>query len=404
VSFVRRIAALRESANFLSIARQSPDAAAQVKRDHLAHEQGASWRGWVVRVLLFLPSILALIYFGFIASDQYESEAKFIVRSSVRSEGLGGFASLLQIGLGRSRDDAFAVEEFITSRGAIAALKNEMPIEAMYGLKGADIVARFPGLIYSDSAEQFHRYFNRMVTVLHSHSTDVTTLSVRAFRAEDSLRITQSLLRHGEELINRMNDRIQKDTIKVSLDQLEQSYARLVHARLELTNFRNKELVIDPVANAVTLSELIGKLSSELAQTRAKLAELGATSPASPQITMLRQRGAALEQQIASERGRISNRSDGLADRMATYERLSLDREFAQKMVEAAEKDVGRAKLEAQRQHLYLERVVEPQLADYPLFPERLANTLTVFVGNLILALVAWLVFSGIREHGSQAG
>ena len=124
-----------------------------------------------------------------------------------------------------------------------------------------------------------------------------------------------------------------------------------------------------------------------------------AGSSSSPQLLGLRRKAAALEQQIAQERGRIASGSDDLAGRIAAYERLSLEREFANRMVSSAEAELVRARAEATRQLLYLERVVEPHVADYPTQPKRIRSVLTVLAANALLALVGWLMVSGVREH-----
>jgi capsular polysaccharide transport system permease protein len=91
-----------------------------------------------------------------------------------------------------------------------------------------------------------------------------------------------------------------------------------------------------------------------------------------------------------------------LAERIATYDRLTLERDVANRMLTGSETELTRARAEAVRQQLYLERVVEPQLPDFATEPRRLARILTVFGANLIFVLAAWLLFAGIMEHGAQ--
>ena len=83
----------------------------------------------------------------------------------------------------------------------------------------------------------------------------------------------------------------------------------------------------------------------------------------------------------------------------SAYERLSLEREFANKMTSAAEAELVRSRAEASRQLLYLERISEPNLADDSTQPKRIPSVVTVFAANLLLVLVGWLILSGVREH-----
>ncbi len=356
----------------------------------------------LIWALLLIPTWLAILYYGLIATDQYESEARFVVNSSARQSVPAGFSLLTSLGLDRSQDDSYAVQDFIRSRDAIARLRPLLPLDKMFRVEDADFLARFPSILYRDREEEFYAYFKRMVTVLHSPTTGVTTLQVRAFDPADAHDIASALLDESEQLINRMNRRAHTDTVRAAQSDLEHAQRRLIDSQLALTAFRNREMLIDPTRNAATLGELIAQLSAELASTRAQLRELSAGSAASPQMPGLRRKVAALEQQIAQERARVGRDADGLADRIGDYERLSLERDFARTQLGNAEAELVRAREDAARQRLYLDRVVQPSLPDYATHPERIRLIFTVLFANLLLLMIGWLVYSGIREHVAE--
>lgn len=357
-------------------------------------------RAWLI---LFLPTLLSAIYLFFLASDQYESEAKFVVRSAQRPDSLGGLSFLVQLGLQRSQDDSFIVQDYMTSRDAVRELQQRLPLRAMFKTDAIDVMAGYPSLLYDSREERFYKYFQTMVSVVHTDKTGISTLKVRAFSAENAKKIADSLLQLGEGLINRLNERLLRDAVGRAESEVMEAQSRVIAAQAALTTFRNRELLIDPTRNAVALAELIAKLSGELASTRAQIAEAKLNSSTGPQLPVLERKAIALDEQIASERTRVARSSDGLADRIATYERLVLEREFANKMLGTNEADLVRAKTEAAKQLLYLERVVEPNLADYSTQPRRWRSVLTVLVANLLLMLIAWLVFVGISEHGARS-
>jgi len=358
-------------------------------------------RRFVRLPLLFLPTILSVVYYFCVASDQYESEAHFVVRSATRPEFSGGLSFLVQLGFARSQDDSFIVQDFMKSRDAINLLRVKLPLEAMFNRDGADLVARYPSLLYGPREEQFYRYFLRMVSVVLVDKSGISTLRVSAFQAEDARDIAEALLTAGEDLVNRINQRLQTDTIANSLTQLHSAQQRLVEAQAALTDFRNRELIVDPNQNAVAVAELISRLSGELAATQAQITEMRAGSAASPQLVGLQRKATAIEQQIVQERARIAGDTGGLARRLAAYERLNFEREFANRMMNTAEAELVRARKDAARQLLYLERIVEPHLADYSTQPRRLRNVLTILAANILLVLIGWLFVSGIREHAA---
>ncbi len=361
-----------------------------------------SGRSMLIKAVLFLPTILAVLYFFVIAGKQYESEARFVVRSAAKPELPGGLAFLIQLGFARSQDDSFIVQDFMSSRDAIDLLRRKLPLVEMYGAEGADFLVRYPSIFFGNTDEEFYKYLQHAISIVHTDKTGISVLKVKAFRPLDAQRIAATLLDLGEDLVNRINKRLLNDAVGNSLSELHTSQDRLVSAQTALTEFRNRELILDPEKNAVALAELIAQLSIELASTRAKITEILSGTGANPQLAVLRRKASAIEEQITRERARIANDKDGLANRIASYERLSLEREFSSKMMAAAEAELLRTRTEAARQLLYLERVVEPNLSDYSTQPKRFRSVVTVFAANTLLLLIGWLIFSGIREHASS--
>lgn len=356
-----------------------------------------------VRAFVFLlPTILCAVYYFAIAADQYQSEAHFVVRSPAKPDASSGLSFLVQLGLVKSQDDSFIVQDFITSRDAMKALAAAIPLEELYSRRGADFLARYPSILYGATEEQLYKYYKQMVSVIHTDKTGITTLKADAFQPEDAHLIAETLLKLSEDLVNQINRRLQTDAIANSLAELSTAQERVIGAQTALTEFRNKEMIVDPQQSAVALAELIAHFSSELGAVQAQIAELKSGSSGSPQMGSLQRRAAALEQQILQERSKIAQNKGGLAARIAAYERLVLEREFANRTLGAAEAELVRTRAEAARQLLYLERIVAPNRPDYATLPMRLRKVITFLVINVLLLCLAWLVFSGVREHATD--
>ncbi|WP_425069218.1 hypothetical protein [Reyranella sp.] len=351
--------------------------------------------------LLMLPTLISAFYLFALAAEQYESEARFVVRSASRPNMPGALGFLVQLGIARSQDDAFVVQEYMTSRDAIARLSGMMKLRDIYRGSDLDFVAHYPSMLFGPESEEFHRYFQRMVSVVHTDKTGISTLKVRAFSAADAHRIAAALLGLAEELVNRLNERSQHDAIRSALTEVQLAQSRLIAAQAALTEFRNVEQIVDPTQTAVRLSELIGQLAAELGGTQSRIHEMHSGTSASPQLGALQRKASALQKQIEEERGRISSDS-GLATRIAKYDRLKLERQFAEKTLSDAETELVLARAEAAKQLLYLARVVEPSEPDYPAFPKRVRTLLTILCGNILLVMIGWLVLTGVSEHGTK--
>jgi capsular polysaccharide transport system permease protein len=361
------------------------------------------WRLMRIACLLS-PSIFAAVYYGLIASDQYVSEAVFVIRTASKPSvsALGLNALLQMVGISHAEDDAYAARDYLTSRDAVRALASKLDLRAIYGRADADFLARYPSILFGRSDEQLYRYFQHMLTVMVSTTTGLTTLRVDAFDAADAQKVAATMLELAEDLVNRLNDRAQADAVRLADSEVARSEDRRIRIQQEITAFRDRELVLDPIKSSAIVMGVIGKLSAQLAEARANLAETRASSPTSPNLPSLQQQANALQHQIAVESARIGSASDGLADKIAEYEKLNLEREFAIRALSQAVTQLEQARLEARRQQLFLERVVEPGTADYATMPRRWRMVFTVFGLNVVGLAVGWLFLTGLREHSGK--
>jgi len=147
--------------------------------------------------------------------------------------------------------------------------------------------------------------------------------------------------------------------------------------------------------------ELIAQMSTAQATARAQLGELLKNSPGSPQIPLVKTRIDSLDKLIAEERAKLSGQSDSVVAALTEYERLTLDRELAEKQLASAFTSLEAARIEAQRQQLYLETIARPNLADYPLYPKRAISFAVIVASCLIVYGIAWLLVASAREHAA---
>jgi capsular polysaccharide transport system permease protein len=119
-----------------------------------------------------------------------------------------------------------------------------------------------------------------------------------------------------------------------------------------------------------------------------------------PQLPVLRQRTALLAGEIEAETMRVAGATgESLAGKASQYQRFLLEREFADKMLASAMNSLERARNEAQRKQLYLERIAQPNLPDAAMEPKRLRAVLAVFVLGLIGWGILTMLIAGIKEH-----
>ncbi|MCX8280289.1 capsule biosynthesis protein [Phyllobacterium sp. 0TCS1.6C] len=352
-------------------------------------------------LFVVLPTLVVAFYYALIASPIYVSESAFVVRTAAPPSSTTLGSVLQNSGITRSQDDTFSVQEYMRSRDALGQTESQLPLRSFYGPDQADIIARFPAPWQSGLFEELYQYYSRRVQVVHNDTTGITILRTSAFRPEDAFALNRKLLELGSDRLVKMNERARGDAVRFATIEVEAAEKRMIEAQRNITLFRNKELMIDPGLNSVSMVELMSRISAELAVSRASLAETRTTAPDSSSIPFMMSRIDALEKQLTAERGKVAGSDDSIAPRIADYEALILQREFSSKALLAALDSLKTARADARRQQLYLEVVVPSHLPDKAELPQGLKNTFVVFIVAAVGYLLVWLLATAIRDHES---
>ena len=350
-------------------------------------------------ILVALPMGLATLYFGVIAADQYVSETRFIVRSSA-SDDAGNLAALMQNQkLSRAVDETYAVNEYVVSRDAVDLLVRDHHLRAILSRPEADIFNRFPNFYSRDNKEQLYRRFQRAVDTDIDTESGISTLDVRAFTPEDARDLAAALLGSGETLVNRLNARAHDDALKQASQALDEAKARMANVESELTKFRNDKNVIDPNKEAALALDALAKMTTDLVRTEAALSQMMAAAPQSPMIAPMREKIVSIQVEIDKQRARTVGSGEAMTSKLAEFDRLMLDRELASKSLEMAIGQFEASRREARQQQLYLETIVEPNLADQPLYPRRILSLLFVLGVSLCVYWLVKGIAGTVSEH-----
>lgn len=346
-----------------------------------------------------IPTALATLYFGFFASDVYVSESRYVVRSPERTQKTGLGVLLGSAGFSTASEEVRAAQGFIGSRDALRAINKDEFARKAWGNESASIFDRFNPFGWAGSFEDLYKFYGNKVDVQYDAETGITTLTARAFRPEDAQAINTRLLEKSEQLVNELNSRGNLNLVRYAEREVKEAKAQASLAALELASYRNRAGVIDPERQATVQLQMISKLQDELIGARMQLLQLSRVAAQNPQIPVLKVRISGLEKAIEEQLGAIAGNNGSLSEAAAEYQRLQVQREFADQQLGLSLAALQDARNEARRQVAYLERVAQPSLPDDALEPRRMRG----IISTLLIGLVAWGVLSmlmaGVREH-----
>lgn len=352
-----------------------------------------------------LPVFLSAVYFFLIASDQYVSESRFVIKApNQRSSQVSTFANLIQTtGLSGGQEQADQVIDYIRSRSALENLQKQIDLKSVYSASDIDLLSRFPAPWYEDAFEDLYIYYKSKAPIARDTETGLVVLRTLAFTPEDAQKINEQLLQQSEALVNILNERARRQAIAESEKRVVEAEQRVSKARRALAVYRNKARIIEPLKQAGGVIEIANRLITERAALDAQLSTLQRLTPDHPSIPALRQRIASLTTEIDRQTAVIvGTGANTISGKLPSYEALALEQEFASELLVITRTSLEQARTEAVKQQFYLERVVNPNKPDLPEYPHPFRYVLTILGFALCLYFIIWMFVVGILEHAPE--
>jgi capsular polysaccharide transport system permease protein len=123
--------------------------------------------------------------------------------------------------------------------------------------------------------------------------------------------------------------------------------------------------------------------------------------PDSARFQELANRVKSIQAQIDSQKARLTGPDGAMAPVLVEYQKLMLEQQFADQDYNAALTSLESARLDAEKQHLFLVRVVEPNHPEDSTYPKSFLTVVSLLLGLTVAYCIGWLIFTGFREHAS---
>src|SRR5690606_8996579 len=169
-----------------------------------------------------VASLLAMLYWGVIASNRYVSEARIIIqRTDVVAAQSIDFASLLGNSNAPNRADQLLLRDYLLSTDMLQKLEAKLHLREHYSSWSNDIISK---LWFKDaSLEIFHRYFLSRVSVDYDEFAGVLVIKAQGYDPETAKAITTAMVEEGEQFMNRMGH----DLAQSQVEFLERQVKRM---------------------------------------------------------------------------------------------------------------------------------------------------------------------------------
>ena len=353
-------------------------------------------------LVVLVPTFCVGFYLMVYAKDQFVSDVGFTVRREEAPLVSSLISSLGQVS-SASSSDSDILFEFVRSQELVKRIDAKLDLRNLY----ASVYELDPIFALQPDAniEELVAYWQRMVRVSYAPGSGLLELEVRAFDAQTATAIAELIFSESSQMINELSSIARDDATRYAREDLDAAETELKTIRQTLTEFRLRTRIVDPQAAIQGQMGLLNSLQQQLGEALIELDLLGqSTREGDPRLVQVTSRIAAIQARIAQERQQFGQGGDvaggqNYATVVAEFERLTVDREFAEQKYAAALANFDRAQTEAQRQSRYLAAYVGPTQAESAAYPQRIL----LFCLFTLFAGIAWaimaLVFYSLRDR-----
>jgi capsular polysaccharide transport system permease protein len=316
---------------------------------------------WRFGLFVLLPTVLAGIYFTFVATRQYETVATILVQEAAplpdwnTTVSLGAPAGALPQSSDDAKHkapsstparDATAIKDFFGSKAAFEQVNKELHLVDSYASPKVDWLSRLHG---RQSLQKGYSFYLDMVSSELDPPSGVVTLRVKGFDRDLTQEVAKLLVKRAESNLNRVWRR-EYESRRARAAALEASTGKA---------FAEAEVAARAAEQQAALEQ----------PSRPRSPTASATQPAAQPL-------ASLSVVVAREQ---------LATAAAAHHWASVTRLLAEE--------------EATRLHRYVVEVAQPTKPDAPVYPRPLRSTLAVLLLSLLTTGVLSLLIAAVKEH-----
>jgi capsular polysaccharide transport system permease protein len=331
-------------------------------------------------IVVLIPNLLSILYFGFLAAPIYVSTASLVVLNPQKSG--PSLSSLLAGASGDSSEEGgYLLKNYLASWQAFTNV--EKPLQLARNFNQGDIVSRYGGLatLFRNNDVALWTYLNRHVDVTIDPKSGIVALKTEAYRPDFAFKLASAQLSAAIAHMDAMNLEQERDYVrnaiarKTRIEQaLQQDLAALARFRIDSGTYDPKELYASNLA-------LLNSLAIREAELKSQRDAINEATPNNPVVRNLRSQMASVQGNITATKRDFPR----MARNSAAYEKLLVSRDTNISLLSQANMAVHEAQLNAEKNRYYLNVISTPSQPQTPEKPRRLLWITGILLATMLL-------------------
>lgn len=352
-------------------------------------------------MLVVAPTIITGVYYFKYSSGQFVTEMKFIIQSNDSKNGgdLNMFSALTS--MNPSSKDSMAVQDYLLSGNFLNQLSNNIKVKDLFSQDNIDWLAK---LSKNASKEDILEYWRDLIYISYDNASGISTVEITAFTPQSAVDISKVVIERSEIFVNSLSFKARQDAVELAANELRVAGDELSLARNKIYSFNNKEQVINPEQKATAEEALVAGLNERLTNAETELTRLRSfMHDNSMKVRAVKAQITSIKTQIyrQQQKWKESNPITGnsVTSLIQDTSKFATELALAEQIYQSALLELRQAKREAKQQQRYLEVIVSPQLPEEAIKPEKVKETITVFLACFMIWGVFSLLIASVKDH-----
>jgi capsular polysaccharide transport system permease protein len=351
---------------------------------------------------VFLPTILVGWYFYVMATPMFATNSEFVIQQAEASSAPGGLGGLFQGTSLATQQDSIAVQSYLASRAAMLRLDEQHGFKDHFSAENIDQIQRLGPDATNEAA---FGVYTEKVKVSYDPTEGILRMEVIASDPETSQVYSEALIGYAEEQIDQLTQRPRDAAMAGARENYDNVVIARTAALQTLLSLQESANTADPAGDTAAVTAEISLRNQQRNQFVLDLAGKNSVpSPNAAQVANLERSIASIDTLIAGLRSQIgSDNGNGISIAQRNIQLRLAEEDYGLRLLQfqAAETQLGAARIEANRQVRYLSLGVEPVAPDEATYPRAFENTVLAFLIFSGIYLMISLTASILREQVS---
>lgn len=350
--------------------------------------------------LVGLPTLLCAWYFFLVATPLFATKSEFVIQQAANPVSAPSVPSLFSGSPMATQQDSIAVQGYLQSREAMVRLDADHGFVAHFSAAGLDPILRLP-----DGATQEDAYalYQKMVQIAYDPTEGIVKMEVKAADPAKSAEFARALIGYAEGQVDRLTQRLREDAMQGARDSYAEAEANMQEAQRRVVELQEKFKVLSSEVEVQLITAQITQLETMLTTEKLSLEQMRSNpNPSAARMEPVERRIAALDQEIAGLRAKLTESTDGgesIAQVQGELLIAQADVQTRQMILAQSLQSMETARIEANRQVRYLSLAVSPTPPDEATYPRAFTSTAVAALIFLGVYLMASMTVAILREQ-----